>query len=166
MRRFKSSGTVRAAVLSACAVLAATLIVTRSASAASWNGIEPLKSTRADVIKILGEPIGESIDGVLRFKVMGGSVQVSFVSDKFVTAKKLRSELAGTVLEIVLQHEHSNETPESMNLLHNKSFVRDETKTTTIFRNIKEGIIYTFMEDKLKSTRYTFADSQLTRARR
>lgn len=142
------------------------LIAAQSAPAASWNGIEPLKSTRADVIKILGQPIGESTDGVLRFSVMGGSVQVIFVSDKFLTAKKLRPELAGTVLEIVLQHEHSNETPESMNLLKNKSFTRDETKTTTIFRNIKEGIIYTFIDDKLKSTRYTFADSQLSHARR
>ena len=153
-------------MLSACAVFATTLIAAQLASAASWNGIEPLKSTRAEVIKILGEPIGESTDGVLRFKVMGGSVQVSFVSDKFLRAKRLRPELAGTVLEIVLQHEHSNETPESMNLLKNKSFVRDETKTTTIFRNMKEGIIYTFIDDKLKSTRYTFADSQLSRARR
>ena len=142
------------------------LVGAQSASAASWNGIEPFKSTRQDVIRILGQPIGESTDGVLRFNVMGGSVQVNFVSDKFLSAKRLRPDLAGTVLEIVLEHEHSSETPESMNLLKNKSFVRDETKATTIFRNMKEGIIYTFIEDKLKSTRYTFADSQLSRARR
>ena len=155
-----------AMVLSTCAAAVTILIAAQSAPSASWNGIEPLKSTRADVIRILGQPIGESTEGVLRFSVMGGSVQVIFVSDKFLTAKKLRPELAGTVLEIVLQHEHSNETAESMNLLKNKSFARDETKTTTIFRNIKEGIIYTFIDDKLKSTRYTFADSQLSRARR
>lgn len=147
-------------------MLVTMLVGAHSASAASWNGIEPFKSTRQDVIRILGQPIGESTDGVLRFKVMGGSVQVNFVSDKFVSAKRLRPELAGTVLEIVLEHEHSSETPESMNLLKNKSFVRDETKTSTIFRNMKEGIIYTFIDDKLKSTRYTFADSQLSRARR
>lgn len=149
-----------------CAVLVTILVAAQSASGASWNGIEPFKSTRQDVIKILGQPIGESTDGVLRFNVMGGSVQVNFVSDKFLSAKHLRAELAGTVLEIVLQHEHSSETPESMNLLKNRSFVRDETKTTTIFRNMKEGIIYTFIDDKLKSTRYTFADTQLSRARR
>jgi len=149
-----------------CAVLVTMLVGPQSASAASWNGIEPFKSTRQDVIRILGQPIGESTDGVLRFNVMGGSVQVNFVSDKFLSAKRLRPDLAGTVLEIVLEHEHSSETPESMNLLKNKSFVRDETKTSTIFRNMKEGIIYTFIDDKLKSTRYTFADSQLSRARR
>ncbi len=149
-----------------CAALVTMLVGAQSASAASWNGIEPFKSTRQDVIRILGQPIGESTDGVLRFNVMGGSVQVNFVSDKFLSAKRLRPDLAGTVLEIVLEHEHSSETPESMNLLKNKSFVRDETKATTIFRNMKEGIIYTFIEDKLKSTRYTFADSQLSRARR
>ena len=141
------------------------LLIAAHASAASWNGIEPFKSTRADVVKILGQPIGESPDGVLRFPVMGGSAQVSFVSEKFVTAKKLKPQLVGTVLEIVLQHDRSSDTPESMNLLKNSAFTRDETQTSTIFRNMKQGLIYTFQET-LKSTRYTFADEQLTKARR
>jgi hypothetical protein len=139
--------------------------IAANASAASWNGIEPFKSTREDVVKILGQPIGESPDGVLRFPVMGGSAQVSFVSEKFVTAKKLKPELVGTVLEIVLQHDRSSDTPASMNLLKNSAFTRDETQTSTIFRNMKQGLIYTF-QDTLKSTRYTFADGQLTKARR
>ena len=147
-------------------VLALTLIAAQTAFAVSWNGIEPFKSTRADVIKILGQPTGESADGVLRFKVMGGTVQVSFVSDNFMKAKKLRPDLVGTVLEIVLQHENSSDTPVTMKLMDNKAFVRDETKTTTIFRNLKDGLVYTFIDDKLKSTRYLFADSQLSRARR
>lgn len=139
--------------------------IAANASAASWNGIEPFKSTKADVLKILGQPIGESPDGVLRFPVMGGSAQVSFVSERFVTAKKLKPQLVGTVLEIVLQHDRSSDTPESMNLLKNSAFTRDETKTSTIFRNMKQGLIYTFQET-LKTTRYTFADEQLTKARR
>lgn len=146
-------------------VLACTSL-TRDASAASWQGIEPFKTHRAEVLQILGTPISESADGVLRFSVSGGSVQVSFVNEKFVTAKKLRPDLAGTVLEIVLQHEHSSETAESMNLTKNKGFVRDETRNIVIFRNIKDGIVYTFMDGRLKTTRYTFADSQLSRARR
>lgn len=140
-------------------------LIAANARAAAWNGIEPFKSTRAEVLKILGQPIGESPDGVLRFSVMGGSAQVSFVNERFVTAKKLRPQLVGTVLEIVLQHEHSSDTPESMNLLKNNAFTRDETQTSTIFRNMKQGLIYTF-QDTLKSTRYTFADEQLTKARR
>ena len=166
MRPIANSNLLRALMLTTPAVLALTLIGAQTAFAASWNGIEPFKSTRGDVIKILGQPIGESTDGVLRFNVMGGSVQVSFVSDNFMKAKKLRPELVGTVLEIVLQHENSSDTPVTMKLMHNKAFVRDETKTTTIFRDMREGLIYTFMDDKLKSTRYTFADSQLSRARR
>jgi hypothetical protein len=146
-------------------VLACTSL-TRDGGAASWQGIEPFKTHRAEVLQILGKPISESADGVLRFSVSGGSVQVSFVNEKFVTAKKLRPELAGTVLEIVLQHEHSSETAKSMNLLKNKGFVRDETRNIVIFRNIKDGIVYTFIDGWLKTTRYTFADSQLTRARR
>ena len=138
----------------------------KEANAASWQGIEPFKTHRAEVLQILGTPTSESTDGVLRFSVSGGSVQVSFVNEKFVTAKKLRPELAGTVLEIVLQHEHSSETPESMNLPKNKGFVRDVARTIMIFRNIKDGIVYTFIDGRLKTTRYTFADSQLSRARR
>jgi hypothetical protein len=135
-------------------------------SAGSWNGIEPFKTRRDEVVKILGAPIGESPDGVARFKVMGGSVQVSFVSERFVTAKRLKPELVGTVLEVVLQHEQSTDTPESLKLAENRSFVRDETKSTTIFRNMKEGLIYTFIDGSLKTTRYTFADDQLNKARR
>jgi hypothetical protein len=138
----------------------------RDAKAASWQGIEPFKTRRADVLQILGKPISQSPEGVLRFSVSGGSVQVSFADEKFVNAKRLRPELAGTVLEIVLQHEHSSETAESMNLLKNHSFVRDEVRSVAIFRNIKDGIVYTFIDGRLKTTRYTFADSQLTRARR
>lgn len=139
---------------------------TRVANGASWNRIEPLKSRRADVVQILGQPISESPDGALRFTVAGGSVQVSFVDEKFVTTKKLKPELAGTVLQIVLQHEHSSDTPESMNLLKNRQFVRDNIQGVSIFRNIKEGIVYTFIDGTLKTTRYTFADGQLFRARR
>lgn len=153
-------------ILRAAVGMMFALLIAANASAASWNGIEPLKSNRADVIKILGQPIGESPDGVLRFSVMGGTAQVSFVNEKFVAAKKLRPQLVGTVLEIVLQHEHSSDTPESLNLVKNTSFTRDETQSSTVFRNMKQGIIYTFSQGTLKSTRYTFADEQLTKARR
>src|SRR5450755_3815385 len=114
----------------------------RNAGAAPWNGIEPFKSRRDEVVKILGNPIGESSEGALRFAVSGGTVLVSFVSEKFATNKRLRPELAGTVLEIVLQHEHSSDTPESMNLLTNKDFVRDEVQNAAIFRSNKSGIVY------------------------
>ena len=135
-------------------------------NAASWNGIEPLKTRRDDVVKILGQPISESADGVLRFTVSGGSVQVSFVSEKFVTTKKLRPDIAGTVLEIVLQHEHSSDTAESMNLPKNRDFIRDDMRNISTFRNPKDGLVYTFIDGSLKTTRYTFADAQLGRARR
>lgn len=154
------------AVAMTCALALAVLTLARPTAASSWNGIEPFKSRRADVIKILGEPIGESPDGVMRFAVMGGSVQVSFVSERFVAAKKLRTDLAGTVLEIVLQHDHSSDTPESLKLVQNRSFTRDETQTSIVYRNLKEGLVYTFMQGNLRTTRYTFGDEQLGKARR
>jgi hypothetical protein len=153
-------------VLRTAAGILFILSLAANAGAASWNGIEPFKSNRGDVVKILGQPIGESPDGVLRFSVMGGTAQVIFVNEKFVAAKKLRPQLVGTVLEIVLQHEHSSDTPESLNLLKNSAFTRDETQSSMIFRNMKQGLIYTFFQGTLKSTRYTFADEQLTKARR
>jgi hypothetical protein len=148
------------------AIALAICSATFQAKAASWNGIEPFKSRRAEVTKILGQPISESADGTMRFNVMGGSVQVTFVNEKFVESKKLRPELAGTVLEIVLQHDHSSDTPESLKLGSNRSFTRDETQSSLIFRNPKDGIAYTFQQGTLRTTRYTFADGQLTRARR
>ena len=153
------TATVVGSVL-ACAILATGV------RAASWNGIEPFKSRRDDVMKILGQPVSESPDGVLRFNVSGGSVQISFVNEKFVTAKRLRPVLAGTVLEIVLQHEHSSDTADSMNLLKNRDFTRDDARNISFFRNIKAGIVYTFIDGSLKTTRYTFADGQLGRVRR
>jgi len=147
-------------------LISALLIAVSSTVAAPWGGIEPFKSRRADVIKILGEPVGESPEGVLRFKVMGGSVQVSFVNEKFAASKKLRSEMVGTVLQIVLEHDQAPDTPESLKLQENKSFTKDETETRTIYRNLKDGLVYTFMQGHLRTTRYTFADNQLDRARK
>ena len=164
----KFSTNLRSRLLRVAGVLVMSFLACASSakvSAAPWNGIEPFKSRRTDVVQILGQPISESPDGVLRFSVSGGSVQVSFVDQKFVTTKKLRTELAGTVLEIVLQHEHSSDTPESLNLLKNRGFVRDEVRNLSTFRSIKEGIVYTFIDGKLKTTRYTFSDRELGRAR-
>ena len=137
-----------------------------SVSAGSWNGIEPFKTRREGVMKIMGPPVSEGADGMLRYKVSGGSVQISFVDEKFVSNKKLRPDLAGTVLEIVLQHEHSSDTAESLKLLKNRDFVRDDVRNISIYRNIKDGVVYTFIDGSLKTTRYTFADTQLGRARR
>jgi len=144
----------------------AFVLASSTVKAAAWNGIEPLKTRRDEVVKKLGPPVGETTDGVMRFNVMGGSVQVNFVSEKFVKAKRLRPDLVGTVLEIVLQHEHSSDTPETLKIKENHSFVRDQSKGTIIFRNMKEGLIYTFIDGSLRTTRYTFADEQLTKARR
>lgn len=161
----RNKATPRATAILIGCILAATLFST-NANAASWNGIEPFKSRRDDVLKILGHPVGETAEGAVRFAVSGGSVLVSFVNEKFVTSKRLRPELAGTVLEIVLQHEHSSDTPESMSLLKDKDFVRDEIGNASIFRSNKSGMVYTFVDGKLKTTRFTFSEAQLAKMRR
>jgi hypothetical protein len=133
--------------------------------AASWQGLEPFKSRRADVLQALGKPLGDPFGGPLTFKILGGTASVSFVDANFVRAKKLQPELEGTVLQIILQHENSSDTPDSTGLLKNREFTREETKNALIFRNLKEGVVYTFLNGKLKTTRYTFSENQISRAR-
>ena len=144
------------------------MIFSQPVMAEGWNGIEHLKSRRADVEKALGKPILDQPgqDGTLHFKVMGGKVTVVFVNARFVSTKKLFPELEGTVLQIVLQHERSSETPESMMLVGNSKFEREDTQGGTIFRNLKDGIAYTFFNGKLKTSRYSASASQLGKARK
>ncbi|MGQ0760437.1 MAG: hypothetical protein ACT4OT_00255 [Acidobacteriota bacterium] len=133
--------------------------------AASWQGLEPFKSRRGDVLQALGTPLNDPFGGPVTFKILGGTASVSFVDANFVRTKKLRPELEGTVLQIILQHEHSSDTPDSMGLLKNRDFTREEVKNALIFRNLKEGVVYTFLNGKLKTTRYTFSENQIGRAR-
>jgi hypothetical protein len=158
----------RRVILSAVTACASLLILSQSAMATGWNGIEPLKSRRADVERILGRPILDQIgeDATLHFKVAGGTVTVAFVNAHFVASKKLYPELEGTVLQIVLQHDSSSDTPESMNITGNSRFERQDTQGGTIFRNQKDGIVYTFFNGKLRTTRFTPTATQLGRARK
>ena len=153
-------------MLSLSIVFLGLTCLVESAGAASWNGIEPFKSRRPDVERILGKPTSEEQDGTLHFKVAGGMAIVSFVDERLVATKKLRRDLLGTVLEIVLQHESSSDTPDSMGLAKNRAFDRDDTQNASIFRNLKAGILYTFFDGKLRTTRFTFSADQITRARR
>lgn len=136
-----------------------------AARASSWRGIEPFVSKRGDVERAMGTPATEGPNGSLNFAVAGGTVSVSFVDQNFVKSKKLRPEVEGTVLQIILQHDSSSDTPESMNLVKNHDFVRDKTKEAVIYRNLKEGIVYTFIGDRLRTTRYTFSEKQIRFAR-
>ena len=148
--------------------LAFLVAVSQSALAVDWNGIEPLKSKRADVERILGQPVqSEPGDlGTLHFRVMGGKVTIAFVNANFVRTKKLSPELEGTVLQIVLQHDNSSESPETMRLVDNKNFEREDRQGTTLFRNLRDGIAYTFFDGRLKTTRYSASATQLGRARK
>ncbi|MBC7933512.1 MAG: hypothetical protein H7Z38_23370 [Rubrivivax sp.] len=136
--------------------------------AASWKGLEPFISTRADVERALGVPAADQVaeNSTLHFNVAGGSVTVFFVTPKFVAAKKLSPSLEGTVLQIVLQHLNATDTPESMNLIKNKAFDRQSKDQVDFFLNAKEGVGYTFVGDRLKTTRYSYSSEQLARIQR
>ncbi|HEY0385970.1 MAG TPA: hypothetical protein VGC64_08155 [Pyrinomonadaceae bacterium] len=148
--------------------IAALLLFAQASSAASWHDIEPLKSRRADVERALGHPLRDQPgeEGTLQFKVNGGTVTVAFVSARFIANKKLSPELEGTVLQIILQHDNSTDTPESMGLAGKGGFVHEDHQGATIYSNQKEGIVYTFYNGRLKTTRYTPSAQQLGKARR
>ena len=137
-----------------------------AARAASWSGIEPLKSRRADVERVLGKPIEDrpGQTGTLKFRVAGGTVTVAFIDARFVARHKLAPSLEGTVRQIALQHESSSETPESMNLAKSGGLEREERGQVMAFRNAREGLAYTFVAGRLRTTYYTAASAQLARS--
>ena len=154
--------------LTIVAVVACLLAGGRTIRAAEWHGLEPLKSRRVDVERELGQPMQQerSATNSLNFKVAGGLVTVTFVDAKFVQTKKLSPELEGTVLLIVLRHENSSDTPESLALANKGGFTREAKGGMIVFYNQKEGITYTFIDGRLKTTRYAPATEQLLRAQR
>lgn len=150
------------------AALAVLLLLSSAAQAATWKGIEPFVSKRADVERVLGTPTVDKLaeSGTLQFDVTGGTVTVFFVTPKFIAAKKLSPSLEGTVLQIVLQHERATDTPESLNLVGNKSYEHKSDNGVDVFIEPKEGVAYTFVGGKLKTTRYSYSAEQLARIQR
>ena len=127
-----------------------------AAGATSWKGIEPLKSRRADVERVLGRAARETMaDGALHFDVAGGRVTIFFLTAKTIAAKKLAPELEGTVLQIVLQHDTATDTPESLGLDKNKRFEREAKGDVLFYNNARDGIAYIFIGRKLRTTRYS-----------
>jgi hypothetical protein len=164
-----SSLRARRVIATTALTIAATLIFSQFATATPWNGIEPLKSRRADVERILGKPITDKTgnNGTLQFNVAGGIVTIAFIDARFVAAKKLQPGLEGTVRQIVLQHTNSNDTPESLNIISNSNFERqDGANGITIFRNLKDGIAYTFNGGKLKHSYFTPSQEEWTKAQK
>jgi len=148
--------------LAVITLLACLFVSGQTLQAAEWHNLTPLKSRRADVERELGKPVGgETANGALNFKVAGGMVTVTFVTAKFAQAKKLSPEVEGTVLLIVLQHEKSSDTPESINLVNKSGFTREEKGVMNVYTNQRDGITYTFFNGRLKTTRYAPSADQL-----
>jgi len=149
-------------------VVFAALVISSPAEAAPWGGIEPLKSRRADVERLLGKPLRDQpgSNGTLHFKVAGGIITIVFIDARFVATKKLFPEMEGTVRQIVLQHENARETPESLNIASNSSFERQEGQGTVVYRNLKEGLVYTFIGGKLKTSYFTPSAEQWAKAQK
>jgi hypothetical protein len=165
-RIFRRAG-ARTIALSFAAALF-VLLPAGAAHAATWKGLEPFVSNRADVERVLGVPTADRFagDATLEFNVSGGKVTIFFVTQKFIDSKRLPQHYLGTVLQIVLQHESAQDTPESMNLVSNKSYKREGHGGVEKFSDDKEGIFYTFVESHLKTTRYSYSMDRLSRIQR
>ena len=148
-----------------CVALAGFLfLLTPPAQAASWKGLEPFVSKRADVERVLGRHTKMLQDGALQFNGPDGMVSIYFVTSKFIVSKKLSPELEGTVLQIIIQHRSGvADTPESLNLVKNSPFKRTQDKGVSVFTNTKDGMSYTFVESRLKTTRYFYSVEHLSR---
>jgi hypothetical protein len=142
------------------AVILAVAFAASAARAASWRGIDPLNSRRADVMRILGKPASENAaDSSMRFSTPEGVATVSFVTQDFGALKGWDPALVGTVVQILLQHENSKETAKSLGLEGNRKLDREERGELVFYRDRKEGIIRIFNKNgKLATTIYAPAD--------
>ena len=154
-------------VQSSLAVLAvafaAFTLASQDTRAATWKGLEPFVSKRADVERVLGKPTSDrlAIDGTLQFDRAEGPVKISFVTPKFIASKKLSPALEGTVFQIVVQHAASTDTPESLKVVNNPDYEKVAAGPAHVYTNPKDGIYYTFVGGRLKTTRYSYSDEQL-----
>jgi hypothetical protein len=163
--KYQEVSRVQSAFMVLAAAFAVLMLPPQETRAATWNGLEPLVSRRADVERVLGPPTADRLakDGTLQFKAPEGTATVFFVTPKFIAARKLPPRLEGTVLLILVQHESSTATPGSMKLPANLDFERQVSGPTEIYTNPKDGIYHTFVESRLKTTRYSYSAERFTK---
>jgi hypothetical protein len=130
-----------------------------TAVAASWKGIEPLKSRRADVVAALGKPASENAsDASMRFSTPEGEATVFLVTRDFAALKGWNPTYEGTVVQIIVQHTNSKETPKSLGLEGPRRIDREVRGDSVFYRNRKEGIIHIFKGGRLVTTIYAPKD--------
>ncbi|MGH9898755.1 MAG: hypothetical protein ACRD4L_07910, partial [Pyrinomonadaceae bacterium] len=69
------------------------------------------------------------------------------------------------VREIIVHFEKSNVTSESMRLKDNSKFKRTDQQGAITFTNLKDGIIHTFINGRLSTSRFIPSSYQWARAR-
>jgi hypothetical protein len=156
---------VQSVLLVLAAAFAGLMLGSQEVQGATWKGLEPLVSKRADVERVLGPPTADRLakDGTLQFAAPEGAVTVFFVTPKFIAARKLPPRVEGTVLLILVQHKSSTVTPGSMRLPANQDFERQVSGPKEIYSNPKDGIYHTFLESRLDTTRYSYSAERFTK---
>lgn len=150
----KSSRTCRIRIAGIAVLVLATFAPV--AAAASWKGIEPLKSRRADVLRILGKPASENAaEASMKFATPEGVATVYLVTRDFAALKGWDPSSEGTVVQILLQHENAKDTPKSLGLEGNPRIDREVRGDSVFYRDQKAGLIRIFKANKLVTTIFT-----------
>lgn len=134
-------------------ILILVLTIHSSSQTNSWNGIIPLKSTRADVEKSLGKP--RTSGGYL---INGGFVSIEY-SEKLCENKKICECMIGEDTVIKIEVYHHKELKFNDLDLNLKKFKKKTDKHLLVYdsySNFKDGIVYVVFreENTVKSVTY------------
>jgi hypothetical protein len=83
-------------------VVAIVLIAAAPASARGWRGIEPLRSTRADVVRLLGQP-AEERDGYMQYELESETVSIRLTTEGVPRSECALGVRPGTVASISVE---------------------------------------------------------------
>lgn len=148
----ENRGNMRLIRLSLIGMILALPLLTRTATAKEWRGIVPLKSTRADVERLLGKPGKHGryqfdeerayIDyaGAGRCKPINGCL--CFVSEDTVISIRVELEVEMSFSELKIDHTRF------------KKYISPQNPALASYSNEEAGIIYTVDDGDVMAIEY------------
>jgi hypothetical protein len=135
------------------------LALSLSARAESWRGITPLKSTRADVERLLGKPVPGGLDFLAVYKLETGEVHVQYATGRLCRElDKCKCRVPDdTVIEVSVE---SKVKAKFSTLKIDKTvfdrFPLVENTSIMIYYNSEAGLAYSVSEkgDQILSVQY------------
>jgi len=140
---------MRTFILKSTVVLTILLTFSLNSRGESWRGITPLKSTRADVERLLGKPLPGDMSSLAVYKLDVGEVHIRYAVSR-LCGEPSRCECRvpdDTVIEISV--EPQVKTKFSSFKIDRQAFDRFplvENTNITIYRNRQAGLVYAVSE--------------------